>query len=112
MVSKVKKSNVNYKGKTVSIGIDMHKISWRVTALVEGDIALAITLAKPNYDAFKKIISRFKGNHVRIVYEAGRKAEIGSKPTRKTVTNWPDFLRAACSKKYGFFPQRKGLIVN
>lgn len=71
MASKVKKSKGNFKGKMVSIGIDMHKISWRVTALVEGDIALAITLARPNYDAFKKIISRFKGNHVRIAYEAG-----------------------------------------
>ena len=55
MASNVKKSNVNYKGKTVSIGIDMHKISWRVTALVEGDIALAITLARPSYDAFRDV---------------------------------------------------------
>jgi hypothetical protein len=44
MASKVKKNKVNFKGKMVSIGIDMHKISWRVTALVEGDIVLAITL--------------------------------------------------------------------
>ena len=37
MAFKVKKNKVNFKGKMVSIGIDMHKISWRVTALVEGD---------------------------------------------------------------------------
>ena len=71
MASKVKKNKVNFKGKMVSIGIDMHKISWRITALVEGDTVLAITLASPNYEAFKKVISRFKGNHLRIVYEAG-----------------------------------------
>ena len=71
MASKLKNNKVNFKGKTVSVGIDMHKISWRVTALVEGDTVLAITLANPNYDTFKKIISRFKGNHVRIAYEAG-----------------------------------------
>ena len=71
MASKVNDNNVNFKGKTVNICIDMHKISWRVTALVEGDTVLAITLANPNYDTFEKIISRFKGNHVRIAYEAG-----------------------------------------
>ena len=71
MVSKVKNNKVNFKGKTVSVGIDMHKISWRITALVEGDTILAITLASPSYEAFRKIISRFKGNHVRIAYLAG-----------------------------------------
>jgi transposase len=71
MASKVKDNKVNFKGKTVNIGIDMHKISWRITALVEGDTVLAITLAKPNYDTFEKIISCFEGNHVRIVYEVG-----------------------------------------
>ena len=71
MASKVKKSEINFKGKTVSIGIDMHKKSWRITALVEEDIVLGITLASPTYDAFEKILARFKGNHVRIVYEAG-----------------------------------------
>ena len=55
----------------VNIGIDMHKISWRITALVEGDTVLAITLANPSYDTFRKTISRFEGNHVRIAYEAG-----------------------------------------
>ena len=70
MASKVNDNNVNFKGKTVNIGIDMHKISWKVTALVEGDTVLAITLANPNYDTFTKIISRFKRNHVRIAYEA------------------------------------------
>ena len=71
MASKVKENKINFKGKTVNIGIDMHKISWRITARVEGDTVLAITLARPTYDSFKKILSRFKGNHVRIVYEAG-----------------------------------------
>ena len=33
MASKVKNNKVNFKGKTVSVGIDMHKISWRITAL-------------------------------------------------------------------------------
>ena len=28
MASKVKKNKINFKGKTVHIGIDMHKHSW------------------------------------------------------------------------------------
>jgi transposase len=55
----------------VSIGVDMHKQSWRVTALVEGEVAFTGTLAKANYESFRKLLARFEGNHVRIAYEAG-----------------------------------------
>jgi hypothetical protein len=48
----------------------MHKRSWHITALVGGKIMLGLTLSRPNYDACKKIFARFKGNYVRIVYEA------------------------------------------
>jgi len=68
---KVKKNKINFKGKTVHIGIDMHKRSWHITALVEGDIVMTLTLARPGYDTFLKVLSRLKGNYVRIVYEAG-----------------------------------------
>jgi hypothetical protein len=105
MASKVKKNKVNFKGKMVNIGIDMHKISWRVTALVEGDVVLAITLARPNYEAFKKVISRFKtadelaaylgltpsqyssGEHIRM----GHITHAGNKRARTTLveSSWP-----------------------
>ena len=49
----------------------MHRQSWRITALVEGDIVLAVTLARPNYNSFKKILAQFKGSYVRIAYKAG-----------------------------------------
>ena len=71
MTTKVKRKEINFKGKMVNIGIDMHKLFWRITALVEGDIVLAITLAKPKYDSFKKLLAQFEGNYVRIAYEAG-----------------------------------------
>jgi transposase len=45
--------------------------SWRVTALVEAEIVLAVTVARPSYDSFKAILTRFEGNDVRIAYEAG-----------------------------------------
>jgi transposase len=71
MATKITRNKINFKGKTVSIGIDMHKRSWHITALADGEIVSTITLPKPNYDAFKKVLSQFRGNHVRIVYEAG-----------------------------------------
>jgi transposase len=71
MAIKVKRKEINFKGKMVNIGIDMHKLFWRITALVKGEIVLAITLARPSYDSFKKILTQFEGNYVRIVYEAG-----------------------------------------
>lgn len=48
MDTSIKRNKINFKGKMVYIGIDMHKLSWRITALVEGEIVLAITLAKPS----------------------------------------------------------------
>ena len=70
MTSTVKKNRIDFNGKTVSIGIDMHKHAWRSTALVEGGIALAVTLARPTYACFKRILAQCKGNYVRIAYEA------------------------------------------
>lgn len=71
MAAKITRNKINFKRKTVSIGIDMHKRSWHITALANGEIVLTVTLSKPNYDTFKKVLSQFKGNCVRIVYEAG-----------------------------------------
>jgi transposase len=71
MDTRIKRKQNNFKGKMVCIGIDMHKLSWRITALVEGEMVLAITLAKPSYDSFKSLLTQFKGTCVRIVYEAG-----------------------------------------
>jgi hypothetical protein len=71
MTSKVKKNKINFNGKMVSIGIDIHKRSWHITASPDGEIVLAITLSRPDYNTFEKVLSLFKGNYVRIVYEAG-----------------------------------------
>ena len=71
MAIKVQRNKINFKGKMISIGIDMHKRFWHITALAEGDMVMSITLAMPTYDSFKKILTQFEGNYVRIVYEAG-----------------------------------------
>ena len=62
------KTDVN--GKTVSIGIDVHKQSWQVTALIEGVVVTAVTI-KPSYSVLQKLLAQFKGAKIRIAYEAG-----------------------------------------
>jgi len=37
MAISIKRNQDNIKCKIVYIGIDMHKLSWRITALVEGE---------------------------------------------------------------------------
>jgi len=54
MATKVKKNKINFKGKTVNIGIDMHKISWRITALVEGVICPFILSTYPSRHPFSR----------------------------------------------------------
>ena len=71
MATKVQRNKIDFKGKMVSIGVDMHKRSWHITALADREIVLTVSLSRPNYDAFEKVLSQFKGNYVRIVYEAG-----------------------------------------
>ena len=42
---------MNFKGKMVSIGVDMHERSWHITAVADGEIVLAVrvyVLCYPN----------------------------------------------------------------
>ena len=43
---------VNVNGKTVNVGIDVHKQSWQVTALIEGVVVTAVTI-KPSSEFSK-----------------------------------------------------------
>ena len=70
-VSKAKRNKFSFKDKVVNVGIDMHKRSWRITALAEGEIVMAVTLSRPKYDSLKKLFAQFEGNTIRVVYEAG-----------------------------------------
>jgi len=71
MNKELKKRKICFKGKIVNIGVDMHKRSWQITVLVEGTIFFAVTMSRPNYPAFKKLLTQFDGNIVRVAYEAG-----------------------------------------
>jgi len=61
---------VNVNGKKVSIGIDVHKQSWQVTALIEGVVVAAVTI-KPSYSVLRKLLAKYTGATIRVAYEAG-----------------------------------------
>ncbi|MBW2330582.1 MAG: hypothetical protein JRF30_06565 [Deltaproteobacteria bacterium] len=60
MAKKLKRNKIDFKDKVVNIGIDMHKRSWGITGLVEGNIVMAVTLASPKYDSFKNSLPSLK----------------------------------------------------
>jgi len=70
MKRRVTDNRINFNGKLVNIGIDVHKMSWRVTAMVEGVVVKAVTI-KPSYSVLKKVLFQFKGAQIRVAYEAG-----------------------------------------
>jgi transposase len=70
MKKRLNAEKVNVNGKTVNVGIDVHKVSWHVTILVEGAIVESATI-KPSYRVLKKRLARFVGGTIRIAYEAG-----------------------------------------
>ena len=70
MKKRLNTDTINVNGKTVNVGIDVHKLSWHVTALVEGVIVESATI-KPCYRVLKKLLARFAGGNIRIAYEAG-----------------------------------------
>ena len=71
MANRIKKDNGSFKAKSISIGIDVHKLSWRVTAVSDGEVIMAVTLSRPTYEGFKKLLAPFKDSTVKVVYEAG-----------------------------------------
>jgi transposase len=70
MKKRLNTNKIDVNGKTVNIGIDVHKLSWQVTALVEGVVVESATI-KPFYNVLKKLLAQFTGAKIRIAYEAG-----------------------------------------
>jgi len=57
------------EGKTVFIGIDMHRNSWHLTAIVENEVVFSGALpADP--EALLKFLKRYGSNPIELVYEA------------------------------------------
>jgi transposase len=70
MRKRLNTNKINVNGKMVNVGIDVHKQSWHVTALIEGVVVVAVTI-QPYYSVLQKLLAQFKGAKIRIAYEAG-----------------------------------------
>ena len=70
MKKKVREVTIDVKGKVVNVGIDVHKVSWEVTAMVEG-IILCSGTCPSNYETLRLLIRSYVGAKVRVAYEAG-----------------------------------------
>lgn len=58
------------RGKTVYLGIDMHKENWHVTVFAEGEEIFNGRIPG-QYEALRKLLDRFEGCEVKATYEAG-----------------------------------------
>ena len=72
MERRVTDNSINFNGKVVNIGIDVHKLSWRIIAMVEGVVVKAVTI-KPSNNVLKKVLSQFKGQ-----YSSGERIRMGN----------------------------------
>ena len=68
------KEKVLARGKKISIGIDVHKESWQVTAISEGE-ELFHGRIPGDYLALRKLLHRFVDCQIRVAYEAGSMLE-------------------------------------
>jgi transposase len=58
------------RASRVCVGVDVHKDSWHVTAVTEGEKVFNGRLPS-QYPVFKKLLDRFAGREVKVAYEAG-----------------------------------------
>ena len=61
MATKISNNKINIKGKVINIGIDVHKVSWHLTAFSSGEIILALTISRPDYGKLKKVLEHPQG---------------------------------------------------
>ena len=59
------------KGKVIAFSIDVHSLSWQITALADGEGIMAVTISKPDYPKLKALFSRLQDNTLRATYRAG-----------------------------------------
>jgi len=65
-----KYSQVIPKGKTLFVGLDLHRNSWHLTVVAEDEIIFSFNMP-PEPDTLLKFLSRYQKNVIRVVYEAG-----------------------------------------
>ena len=70
MAQYTQRDDVLTRSARVSIGIDVHKYSWHVTALVENEKVFRGAMPA-TYSALRSLLARFEDCELRAAYEAG-----------------------------------------
>ncbi len=58
------------KGKTVFVGVDLHRLSWHVTVRTEDQELFSGTLPG-HWEALRSLLHRYQADSIQVVYEAG-----------------------------------------
>ena len=58
------------EGKAVFVGVDLHRLRWHVTVRTEDDELFTGTVPA-HWEALRRLLDRWRGCAVRVVYEAG-----------------------------------------
>jgi transposase len=58
------------EGKAVFVGVDLHRFKWHVTVMAEDQELFSGTLPG-HWEALRRLLDRYRGNSVQVVYEAG-----------------------------------------
>jgi len=70
MAQYTRRDDILARSARVSMGIDVHKCSWHVTALVENEVVFSGALPG-EYAALRNLLDRFEDCELRVAYEAG-----------------------------------------
>jgi transposase len=58
------------EGKTIFVGVDLHRFKWHVTVRTEDEELFSGTLPG-HWEALRRLLDRYRGGSIRVVYEAG-----------------------------------------
>jgi len=58
------------EGKTVFVGVDLHRFKWHVTARTEDQELFSGTLPG-QWEALRQLLNRYRGDSIQVAYEAG-----------------------------------------
>jgi len=58
------------EGKTVFVGVDLHRVKWHVTVRTEDEELFSGTIPG-HWDGLRRLLDRYRGCSIHVVYEAG-----------------------------------------
>lgn len=64
-------SNLDFYGKDVHIGLDVHKKKFALCAVSDGQVVAKTTMNSSHDGLFKYLANHFKGAEITLAYEAG-----------------------------------------